>query len=266
MKSVEIEHFIYGPAPKKGYSVRAFSPMSKPKEYKEICKGYYVPFEQNLFKSSLHESRVILSNLQRKEVFFSRIFKREKLDELKRSGILSHTAIIPREFLENGLSYKQVEKSMIDFENQFGIPIGEIQTLKISWDEQTKDANKINAPKIISEKSIEKIIESFRKNSDSKIFLISKNTTFSDRIEIAYTISKIVDIYLKVFPLIIMTEQPLPLIRDIFPNVIISDIMIPQLKLERGWVVVKPFPDDKKIYVGEDEETIKSKLKEIYEK
>ncbi len=262
--SLTVEHFIYGPVPKKGYAVRAESPNAHAGEYKEILKGYFVPIDPIFMKDYSHEARMIVSSPEMEQVIFSRIFKRRKVDDKGRGGILNHTAIIPRKALENGLSYKRIDEIMSDFERENGIPIGGLQPLEISY-ERGEDEDTANVHNVISKSSLEKIIDSFQKNQRSKLFMISKNSTFEVRIELAYALSKIIDIKLKLAALKIITDPPLPLILEIFPNVVISGRMI-HLKPNRGWFVVKPFKEEMGIYTSVEKEKVERTLEELYGK
>ncbi len=136
MKVTLAEHFIYGPVPKKGYAKRARSPNISPDEYERFL-GYYIPIDpayvsaEDMFRS---EARLIASAQRSDGVYFSKIFRRSKLDEKGRSGILTHTVLVPRTALEQGLSYDDVERAINRHEERFGIPLGDMAPLEIEWE------------------------------------------------------------------------------------------------------------------------------------
>ena len=265
MEVLSMEHFIYGPVPKKGYAIRAESANAHAGEYKEILKGYFVPIDPIFMKDYSHEARMIVSVPETEHVLFSRIFKRRNLDDKGRGGLLNHTAIIPRKALENGLSYKKMDEVMMDFERENGIPIGDIGPLEVSYEAGAEDEDLADIHNAISKSSLEKIVSAFQKNQRSKIFLISKNSTFEMRAPLAYTLSKIVDIKLKLAALRILTDPPMPLILEIFPNVVISGRMI-HIKPHRGWVVVKPFKEEMGVYNPVEKAKVDKTLDDLYGK
>jgi len=260
MRTENFEQFIYAPMPLKGYSIRASSKSANPQHYKERCRGYFVPVDPTLFREGTAEALVIMSDVTKNIVYFSRLFRVERLDERGRSGFVSHTVIIPLEILKMGLPYITVEAHMKKYiESQ--IPTGEIPQLSVTWEEgKDRDLEDVNSK--ISKKSLERIIGNLRKEG-GKVFVIAKDSTTRQRMDIAYVISKVVDIRIGIRPLAILTEPPLPLIRDLIGNVVISRSMI-SLPPKSPWAVIKPFPDAAQVYQPIDEKKIESTLDEIY--
>ena len=259
---VDLSHFIYGPTPKKGYSIRAQSSSSIVHEFEEITNKFIVPINPDMVGGMDHEVRMICDAPKSQFIYFSRIFKRGKLDERGRSGILNHAVAIPREILNKNLSYSEVTKAMIRFEEDQGIPIGDMPPLSVEWDEKGEDEDIKNAPQYISKESLKKIVNALLEKKNPKIFIIYKRSSFGDRINLAHSISKVLEVKFNINGLKIITEPPLPLLIDIFPNIVISKVMI-GLKPNKGWIVVKPFPEDKGIYHAR-EVNINNTLDAIY--
>lgn len=265
METVKLEHFIYGPTPKKGYSVRAKSQSFSTQEYKDISKGFYVPLDPALLKTQDHEARIVISAPQRDLIFFVRIFKREKLDEKGRSGIISHGVRIPKSLFSEGLAFKDIEKSLTDFEKSNRIPVGDLNPLEIAYQkiEERSDPDTADMPSLISKESLNKIINTFTDKPETKVFLVHKKSDPVYRMNLAIALSKTLDVNLRVAPLLIITEPPLPLITEILFNVIVSSMMIP-LKTNAGWIVVKPFQEEQTTYKEVDRAKIDETLKKIY--
>ena len=259
---VELSHFIYGPAPKKGYTIRAQSSSSAVHEFEEITNRFFVPINPNMVEGMSYEVRMICDTPKSQYIYFSRIFKRAKLDERGRTGILNHTVVIPKEHLNKNLSYRDITNAMVKFEEEQGIPIGNISPLSVEWDEKGGDEDIKNAPRYISKESLKKIVNALLEKRNPKVFIIYKRSSFEDRINLAYSLSKVLEVKFNIGGLKIITEPPLPLLIDIFPNIVISKVMI-GLKPNRGWIVVKPFPEDKGIYSAK-EVNINNTLDTIY--
>ena len=263
MSILVCDHFIYGPVPKKGYAIRAKSKNANLSEAKETLKGYFVPIPPTVFKDMVHEARIIKSSTCREKIFFSRIFQRAKLDEKARTGMLSHTVIIPKNKLSEGLTYKDIDNAMLNFEKNYGIPVGDVSQLELPCEKKDVDGDIANISNIMAKESLMKITDTMYKKPDSKIFIIFKGSTSNDRISLAYGISKLLDIQFKI-PISVSTEAPLPLIIDFFCNVVISNFMI-ELKPDRGWIVVKPYKDTKTItYTPIEKEKLNEKIDGLY--
>jgi len=264
MRTEKLEHFLYGPVPGKGYSIRAESPAAHVQDYKELCRGFFVPIDPSFLKDFTHEARMILSAPNMGYIYFSRIFKGTKLDDKGRSGILSHTVAVPTNFMKEGLSYYALESALTDFEKNNGIPNGEMPALNVEWDDESdSDPDTADMQRRISKESLKKVIEVLQKGN-SRIFLIHKASTFRERIELSYAISKTVDIKLQVKPLTIVTEPPLPLILDSVADIIISPRMI-SLKANKGWAVIKPFKEGVQEHTPIDKRKIDNLLDEIFD-
>ena len=122
---VKLSHFIYGPAPKKGYSIRAQSSSIGIGEFSEITNRFFVPINPVIIDSVSYEARMIADTPKSQFIYFSRIFKRRvTLDEKgRRGGTLNHTVMIPKKLLNKNLSYRKVAEAMSKFEEEHGIPM-----------------------------------------------------------------------------------------------------------------------------------------------
>jgi len=90
---MELHHIIYSVAPYRGYTVRAWSSEEAVVEVEQALKGWFSPFEQALVRPSVELRAVVKS--PRGFLHLVRVFLGEKLDEMKRSGVVSHIALIP---------------------------------------------------------------------------------------------------------------------------------------------------------------------------
>ena len=262
-ESIMLEHFIYGPVPKKGYAIRAESDKADAAGYKEIFHGYFVPIDPVFLKDYSCESRMIVSVPQLDKILFSRIFKRGRLDDKGRGGILNHTLIVPRAAFEKGLSYKMLDEVMLDFERENGIPVGKMPTIELKYSSKRNDEDIEDINNIISKRSMEKIIKAIQKDRKSKVFLVAKNSTHEIRRKVAYAVSKVVEIQLNLAPLRILTDPPLPLILDNFPNVVVSGKMV-HLKPNRGWVVTPTFKGEAEVYNPVEQKKVDNTLRNLY--
>lgn len=151
----------------------------------------------------------------------------EKLDELKRSGVVSHIAVVPfKHVLETGLSLEELDRALINFVNSRGIEIGDIPPLTISLEHKPEFDRDLDYFRlIVSRDEARKLLEGVTKPY-GKVVVIYKNDIWS-RIRLACSISKVLAIHgLREY--IVLTEKPIDNILIEFENaVLVLDKMIP---------------------------------------
>jgi hypothetical protein len=259
MNVSKVEHFIYGPTPKKGYSKRARSTNINPDEYERLI-GYYIPMDPSYVKSddmTRSEARVVASVPAMEAAYFSKIFRREKLDEKGRTGILTHTLIINRSDLVKGLSYEDVDQAMTEFEEKNGIPIGDMPQLEINWEERPMDEEISKVRNLISKDSVKRLMDGYIKDPTVKFVITCKGSEQRDRIRLGYSLSKFLDLKLKVVPISFMTEPPLSMATSRC-NMIISKtpLALPQ----KGWRGVSSLVDGLGVGAGQSSSELGSAM------
>ena len=266
MSKIVAPHFLYGPAPKKGYSKRAVSPDIYPDEYERLM-GCYIPFDPAYLRAddvTEREARAVVSVPAIGGIYFSRIFRRHKLDEKGRTGILAHTVLIPRASLSEGLSYGDIDKALVAFENANGIPLGDIPKLEITWEGDKTSSEMSRSRSLISKDSFNRLANAYRGDKNAKVILTSKGTPHRERAELGYAISRFLDLKLKVVPISFLTEPPLSLVNSNF-NLVVTNMPL-NVPPRIGW---RPI-DSKGAASGVDgqgsvgEEGITQALEEIY--
>ena len=241
MNSTKVEHFIYGPVPKKGYSKRARSSNINPDEYERML-GYYIPLDPNYVKADdifSNEARLIASVPSLEAMYFSKIFRRSKLDEKGRTGILTHTLLVPRSALVQGLAYADIAKAIQEHEDKNGIPIGEMPLLEIGWEPKPLEAEIEGLRTLISKESLNRMVDGFVKDPQMKFVLTCKGSEQKDRIRLGEMLSKFLDIRLGV-PIIFLSEPPLSL-SSCQCNLIVSKL--PLSLPQRGWRAISSLVD-----------------------
>jgi hypothetical protein len=242
MNTTSVEHFIYGPVPKKGYAKRARSANINPDEYERFL-GYYIPIDPAYVRSDdmfNSEARLVASTPSLDAVYFSKIFRRSKLDEKGRSGILTHTLLVPRKALMDGLSYHDVERAIAEHEVKYGIPLGEMAPIDIEWG-PTEFEDEISGMRpLISKETLNRLVDGYAKDPKVKFVITCRGTEQRDRIKLGYMLSKFLDINLDLVPISFLSEPPLTLV-DTQCNLVLTKLplTIPQ----KGWRAVSSLVD-----------------------
>ncbi|HSV42662.1 MAG TPA: hypothetical protein VLH13_04545 [Methanomassiliicoccales archaeon] len=263
MNTTRVEHFIYGPVPKKGYSKRARSSNISPDAYERFT-GYYIPIDpayvsaDDLFNS---EARLVASTPSVDGVYFSKIFRRSKLDEKGRSGILTHTLLVPRRALLDGLSYYDIEKAIADHEANHGIPIGDMAPMEIEWETKTLDQEMEGIRTLISKETLNRLVDGYAKDPRVKFVITCRGTDQKDRIRLGYMLSKFLDINLGLVPIAFLSEPPL-MLADTQCNLVLTKIplTIPQ----KGWRAVSSLVDASPGSVASSSQRAKDIIDKVY--
>jgi hypothetical protein len=254
---MEIHHIIYSVVPYKGYAVRAWSNREIVNDIEQAFKGWFSPFEQALVRPGV-ELRAVVKN-PRGILYLTRVFFGEKLDEMKRGGVVSHIALIPIDLtIEKRLSLSKVEKVMIEYTVSKNIGIGDIEPLKIDNIESSKDEDLEYLKTVVDVETARKILSEISK-PHSKLIVISKRDIWS-RSKLTYALAKMFAIH-GVAEYIITTDKPIDSVLLEFEKaILILDKIIP-LSRSWNWAVVKIAEKEKEEIVTDIEKTIKK----IYE-
>lgn len=123
-----MEHVIYAPVPYKGYSIRAKSRGANVGSIVDAFKNWLIPFDQTIITSSFLERVVVC---EKKKAYIARVFQAPALDELKRSGVVSHIAELDLSLFER-TPVSLVDSAMAEFIEKSGVPVGELEPLSVA--------------------------------------------------------------------------------------------------------------------------------------
>jgi hypothetical protein len=244
------DHLIYAPVPYKGYTIRAKSKGVDDEEFKDVTKDWFVPFEENLYDEYSYESRVVYITQESKKIYLSRIFRRQKLDELGRDGQVCHMGAAPIDVVASGASsLRSLNDALLDFEKKNGIPQGELSQIELQTnDDGSKTDGKSTDPdldrmsSLVSRDQAVKIAKCLSDGgSDAKVYVICKRS-YKERIDLVCMLSKFL-LRAGFSSLTVTSDCPMELILDMYANVVISDYL-PKLKPNSGWKIVNLSPKD----------------------
>ena len=129
--SIQLDHWIYGVTPGKGYDIKAVSRGLNLSFYEERIHGFYTPIRGE----SLQDGKVSLvmvhpaPSLQ--EVLLS-VVGRGPDDEMGRPTFMNHTAIAPLPALKNGtLTFESLEQAIRDFDTRLPNVVGDADPLPV---------------------------------------------------------------------------------------------------------------------------------------
>jgi hypothetical protein len=199
-------------------------------------KDILCPYDELLFSDVLIEARVISKPQSSSLVYFSRIYKRQRLDELGRDGIVSTIVAMPLSLLSQGLAFKDVERALLNFEKANPkVPLGDVQRLKVSWEANRQDPDTANMQTMVSEASANRLVSILSEGSEARAFVLYK-AGYKDRNELCIALAKFL-IIAGNQPFLVTSNSPMETFLSYYGNVVISDFL-PKLKVNSGWKIV----------------------------
>ncbi|MEM4888437.1 MAG: hypothetical protein QXJ64_03220 [Thermosphaera sp.] len=227
--SIGVEHVIYAPVPYKGYTFRARSKGADIESFKSALKDWLIPFDQTIITSNFLEKVLVHS---RNKAYYLRVFQAPALDELKRSGAVSHIAEIDMMLLKK-IPVSQLDLAMTKFIEAHSIPIGDIEPLTITLN-TIEDVESNTIRKIIPKEVAQKIVELTRSDR-FKIFILYRG---GERYHLAFGLARriIAEVFSRDF--IVATENIKEDVLLLYDGVLIVGKRLPPWARLKGWNVI----------------------------
>jgi hypothetical protein len=241
---IKLDHIIYSLIPYKGYGVRAWSRRDVVNEVEYAFKGWFSPYVQAFVRPGEELKAVVKAP---NSLYMARVFVGDGLDELKRSGVVSHIALIPLDIVTK-LPLAEIDREMTNYTVSKGIGLGEIEPLRIGLVERYEggreegrggeevDEDLEYLKKVVDFEKAEKILTAISK-PESKIIVIFKRDIFS-RARLVYALAKMFLMH-KVTEYIITVEKPIDnILIEFTKTIIVLDKIFPVRSTE-DWTVIK---------------------------
>jgi len=232
---MELHHIVYSVVPYRGYTVRAWSSEEAVVEVEQALKGWFSPFEQALVRPGVELRAVVKS--PRGFLHLVRVFLGEKLDEMKRGGVVSHIALIPLDLaIEGKLPLSYVEKAMVDYTTSKSIGVGKVEPLRVEVGSLSKDEDLEYLKTVVDVETAGRILSELSK-PHTKLVVIFKRDRWA-RSKLAYGLAKMLAVH-GLGEYMVSTEKPNDAVLIEFEKVaLVLDRIVP-LSRSLSWSVVK---------------------------
>jgi hypothetical protein len=190
----QLEHFLYGPSPG-GIKVRACSAGLNAKQYEALCFDYFPTDERFIGQvgSQDRECRVIADIPRQDAVYFTRIFRRENLDEAGRPGLLNHTLLVPKALLRGGLTYADLDAGMAQLDKAPRTPLGAVPPLDVAYGERTAEQEMAPIRQLMSEKALNDLIDFYGRTPQMRMCITLQGVE-KERRALGYALSRLIDL------------------------------------------------------------------------
>lgn len=250
-----VEHIIYAPVPYKGYALRARSRGASVESFTKAFREWFIPFDQTIIDGDFLEKVLVVEN---DKIYLARVFHAPGLDELKRSGAVSHIAQLDvSQFSQNPLNV--VDEAMAMYIRERGIPIGEIEPLNVKIERGDDLEYKVIRETILKE-TIQRIIKLTHEDR-FKIFVVYKGP-YRDLILFGLTRILSAASPFARRGLIVASENIKSDVLLLYNGVVIVGKRLPPWARLKGWNVINLEKQDTTIITSE--KTIEDVLRQIY--
>ncbi len=188
--TIEIEHWIYGASPEKGYGTKAESTRLNGPLYMRYLDNHFTPVrvEKTASGSTVIDARMIHPAPANDEVLLS-ILGRGVADEYNRPTIANHTVVIPGEALRKGrILFADAEAAAMEFDRHNPKASGKIDPLSVALrsSEEPPSPPGAGIRRLITKAAVETLASRFLADRQGRTLVLCRGSTHQYRNELLY--------------------------------------------------------------------------------
>ncbi len=187
---IQLEHWIYGATPEKGYGNKAESHHLNGPLYMRYLGSHFTPVrvEKTANGSTIIDARMIHPAPANGEVLLS-VLGRGMADEYNRPTIANHTAVLPGEHLRSGrLTLGAAEEAVLDFDRRNPKAGGKIEPLTVHL--QAPSASLVRPgfgiKRLITKPAVDTLASRFLADPQGRTLILCRESTNRFRNELLY--------------------------------------------------------------------------------
>jgi hypothetical protein len=188
--TIELEHWIYGATPEKGYGTKAESHRLNGPLYMRYLDNHFTPVrvEKTASGGTVIDARMIHPAPANDEVLLS-ILGRGVADEYNRPTIANHTVVIPSEPLRKGqVEFADVEAAVVEFDRRIPKAAGKVDPIAV----HLRGPDEAPAPpgaglrRLITKAAVETLASRFLADHQGRTLVLCRGSTNHYRNELLY--------------------------------------------------------------------------------
>jgi hypothetical protein len=187
---LQLEHWIYGASPEKGYGTKAESTGLNGPLYQRYLENHFTPVrvEKTASGSTVIDARMIHPAPANKEVLLS-ILGRGIPDEYNRPTIQNHTVVLPGALLHSGrLTFAMAEAAALDFDRRVPKASGRVEplSLRLSSGDVSRENPGNGIRRWITKAAVDTLVSRFLADAGGRTLLLCRGSTHQYRNELLY--------------------------------------------------------------------------------
>jgi len=187
---LQLEHWIYGASPEKGYGTKAESMGLNGPLYQRYLGSHMTPVrvEKTASGSTVIDARMIHPAPANDEVLLS-ILGRGVADEYNRPTIQNHTVVLPGKLLRAGrLSFTMAEGAILDYDRRVPKASGRIEplSLRLPPESAPRENPGTGIRRFITKAAVDTLVSRFLADGHGRTLLLCRGSTHQYRNELLY--------------------------------------------------------------------------------
>ncbi|MGC2290284.1 MAG: hypothetical protein WA688_10595 [Thermoplasmata archaeon] len=187
---LQLEHWIYGASPEKGYGTKAESTGLNGPLYQRYLGSHFTPVrvEKTASGSTVIDARMIHPAPANDEVLLS-LLGRGMADEYNRPTIQNHTVVLPCAPLRTGrLSLAMAESAILDFDRRVPKASGRIEplSLRLPVASMPPETPGTGIRRLITKAAVDTLVSRFLTDAHGRTLLLCRGSTHQYRNDLLY--------------------------------------------------------------------------------
>ncbi|HLY76385.1 MAG TPA: hypothetical protein VKT21_00695 [Thermoplasmata archaeon] len=187
---VQLEHWIYGASPERGYGTKAESTGLNGPLYQRYLGNHFTPVrvEKTASGSTVIDARMIHPAPANDEVLLS-VLGRGVADEYNRPTIANHTVVLPGAVLRTGrLTFAMAEAAVQDFDRRVPKASGRVEPLaiRLASEDAPSESPGAGIRRLITKAAVDTLVSRFLADPQGRTLLLCRGSTHQYRNELLY--------------------------------------------------------------------------------
>jgi hypothetical protein len=187
---LQLEHWIYGASPEKGYGTKAESLGLNGPLYHRYLGNHFTPVrvEKTASGSTVIDARMIHPAPANDEILLS-VLGRGMADEYNRPTIANHTVVLPAQMLRTGrLTFAMAESAVLDYDRRVPKASGRIDplSLRLPAADAPRESPGNGIRRLITKAAVDTLVSRFLTDAQGRTLLLCRGSTHQYRNELLY--------------------------------------------------------------------------------
>jgi hypothetical protein len=187
---LQLEHWIYGASPEKGYGTKAESTGLNGPLYQRYLGSHFTPVrvEKTASGSTVIDARMIHPAPANDEVLLS-LLGRGIPDEYNRPTIQNHTVVLPGGLLRSGrLSFGMAESAILEYDRRVPKATGRVEPLSVRLPPANaiRESPGMGIRRFITKAAVDTLASRFLTDGHGRTLLLCRGSTHQYRNELLY--------------------------------------------------------------------------------
>jgi hypothetical protein len=196
LTSIQLNHWIYGASPEKGYGSKAESINLNGPLYMRYLEGHFTPVrvEKTASGSAIIDARMVHPAPANDEVLLS-ILGRGMADEYNRPTIANHTVVLPAQLIRTGqLVLADAERAVLEFDRRNPKVGGKIDPIEVPLRPlgEVREPAGSGLKRLITKPAVDTFITRLLADKQGRTLILCRGSTHEHRNALLYKLVELI--------------------------------------------------------------------------